>query len=97
MDDTKPLPVRHRLALAKASNLQAVADSHAAYEPMAKALKESLSFLISVSQSAYATELLRHRLDRANAIVALLGELTKDPEVKKAVDEYFATYDQDDS
>lgn len=96
MDD-KSLPVSHRLALVKTSNLQAVADIQSVYEPMAKALKENLSFLISVSQSSYATELLRHRLDRANAIVALLGELTKDPEVKKAVDEYFATYDQDDS
>lgn len=97
MDDTTPLPVRHRLALVDTANREALSDIQSVYEPMAKTLKENLAFLISVSQSSYATDLLRQRLNRANAIVALLGELAKDPEVKKAVDEYFATYDQDDS
>lgn len=69
-------------------------DIQSVYSQLTKEANEAIRFSLSVSQSSYATDLLKERLHRANSLLATFSS-SEDPVVREKVSEYFMGYDED--
>ena len=71
-------------------------DIRGVYRPMAQSALDGLQFLVSVSTSLHAVELLQSRLSKAESLLALIAAVSSDPSIKSQIEGHFQAYGKDE-